>query len=252
MTIEQANQYFAALPEGFAPAEELRAALPAAAQQVAYVGVAGTAGKTAAATLTAAVLQAAGFVTGLYRAGCEPLEQRVRINGEPVADALLCAAAETLSRAKPLPRAAAELAAAAACFGAAGCRLAVVELPDAGLAEALSHMPVCVVTSIGPDGVSRSVERSAALAAGVMREGAICGTAPEPPKAALRALSVAAGREGWPAANRAAPPRPPRSSKALLPLRTAAASGCCRSARSSFWTPAAPRSRPWPCSASSI
>ncbi len=137
MTIEQANQYFAALPEGFAPAEELRAALPAAAQQVAYVGVAGTAGKTAAAALTAAVLQAAGFVTGLYRAGCEPLEQRVRINGEPVADALLCAAAETLSRAKPLPRAAAELAAAAACFGAAGCRLAVVELPDAGLAEAL-------------------------------------------------------------------------------------------------------------------
>ena len=37
MTIEQANQYFATLPEGFAPAEELRAALPAAAQQVAYV-----------------------------------------------------------------------------------------------------------------------------------------------------------------------------------------------------------------------
>ena len=195
MTIEQANQYFAALPEGFAPAEELRAALPAAAQQVAYVGVAGTAGKTAAAALTAAVLQAAGFVTGLYRAGCEPLEQRVRINGEPVADALLCAAAETLSRAKPLPRAAAELAAAAACFGAAGCRLAVVELPDAGLAEALSHMPVCVVTSIGPDGVSRSVERSAALAAGVMREGAICVTAPEQPKAALSELIVAAGRE---------------------------------------------------------
>ena len=195
MTIEQANQYFAALPEGFAPAEELRAALPAAAQQVAYVGVAGTAGKTAAAALTAAVLQAAGFVTGLYRAGCEPLEQRVRINGEPVADALLCAAAETLSRAKPLPRAAAELAAAAACFGAVGCRLAVVELPDAGLAEALSHMPVCVVTSIGPDGVSRSVERSAALAAGVMREGAICVTAPEQPKAALSELIVAAGRE---------------------------------------------------------
>ena len=52
-------------------------------------------------------------------------EAVVRINGEPVADALLCAAAETLSRANPLPRAAAELAAAAACFGAAGCRLAV-------------------------------------------------------------------------------------------------------------------------------
>ena len=35
MTIDRANEYFAALPEGFAPAEELRAALPAAAQQVA-------------------------------------------------------------------------------------------------------------------------------------------------------------------------------------------------------------------------
>ena len=56
-------------------------------------------------------------------------------------------------------------------------------------------MPVCVVTSIGPDGVSRSVERSAALAAGVMREGAICVTAPEQPKAALSELIVAAGRE---------------------------------------------------------
>ena len=150
--------------------------------------------KTAAAALTAAVLQAAGFVTGLCRAGCEPLEQRVRINGESVADTLLCAAAETLSRAKPLPRAAAELAAAAACFGAAGCRLAVVELPDAGLAEALSHMPVCVVTSIGPDGVSRSVERLAALAGGVMRKGSICVTAPEQPKAVLSELIVAAGK----------------------------------------------------------
>ena len=142
MTIDRANEYFAALPEGFAPAEELRAALPAAAQQVAYVGVAGTAGKTASAALIAAVLKAAGFVTGLYHAGCEPLAQRIRINGNPVDAGLLCTAADQLSSRKPLPRAAAELAAAAICFGGAGCRLAVVELPDAGLAEALAHMPV--------------------------------------------------------------------------------------------------------------
>ena len=194
MTIEQANQYFAALPEGFAPAEELRAALPAAAQQVEYVGVSGTAGKTAAAALVAAVLKAAGLVTGLYHAGCEPLEKRVRVNGAPVDPVLLCNAAETLSQSKPLPRAAAELAAAAACFGAAGCKLAVVELPDAGLAAALPKMPVCAVTSIGPDGVSRSVERSAALAAGVMRKGSICVTAPEQEKAVLSELIVAAGK----------------------------------------------------------
>ena len=183
MTIDRANEYFAALPEGFAPAEELRAALPAAAQQVAYVGAAGTAGKTASAALIAAVLKAAGFVTGLYHAGCEPLAQRIRINGNPVDAGLLCTAADQLSSRNPLPRAAAELAAAVICFGAAG------------LAEALAHMPVCVVTSIGPDGVSRSLERSAALAAGVMREGAICVTAPDQPKAVLGELIVAAGRE---------------------------------------------------------
>ena len=96
MTIDRANEYFAALPEGFAPAEELRAALPAAAQQVAYVGAAGTAGKTASAALIAAVLKAAGFVTGLYHAGCEPLAQRIRINGNPVDAGLLCTAADQL------------------------------------------------------------------------------------------------------------------------------------------------------------
>ena len=160
MTPYEANHYFETLPEGFAPAEELRAALPAAVQQVQFVGVAGTAG------LLGAILQAAGFVTGLYHAGCEPLAARIRVQGAPVDEVLFREAAEKLSAAKPLPRAAAELAAAAICFGAAGCKLAVVELPDAGLAAALPAMPVCAVTAIGPDGISRSVERSAALAAG--------------------------------------------------------------------------------------
>ena len=38
MTIEQANEYFSSLPEGFAPAEELRAALTADVQKVQFVG----------------------------------------------------------------------------------------------------------------------------------------------------------------------------------------------------------------------
>ena len=194
MTIEQANQYFAALPDGFAPAEELRAALPSAVEKVQFVGVAGTAGKTAAAGLLAAVLKAAHFTTGFYHAGCEPLSARIFVDGAPVDPVLLTEAAQALSKAKPLPRVAAELAAAARCFGEAGCKLAVVEMPDAGLASALPHMPVCAVTAIGPDGVSRSVERSAALAAGVMREGSVCVTAPEQPKAALSELIVAAGK----------------------------------------------------------
>ena len=150
MTIEQANSYFEALPDGFASTDQLRAALPASAQKVQFVGVAGTAGKTAVAALLAATLRAAGIHAGLYHAGCEPLSVRVRVDGAPVDEGLLCLAAEAQAAAEPLPQDAAELAAAAYAFGEAGCALAVVELPDAGLASALPQMPVCAVTSVGP------------------------------------------------------------------------------------------------------
>ena len=196
MTIEQANQYFASLPEGFASTEELQAVLPASVRKVQFVGVAGTAGKTAVAALLAAILRSAGLRTGLYHAGCEPLSARIRVDGAPVDAGLFCLSTDALSAAEPLPVDAAELAAAAYAFGEAGCTLAVVELPDAGLAAALPNMPVCAVTSIGPDGVSRSVERLAALAAGVMRKDSICVTAPEQPKAVLSELVVAAGKCG--------------------------------------------------------
>ena len=85
MTIEQANEYFSSLPEGFAPAEELRAALTADVQKVQFVGVAGTAGKTAAAGLLAAILREAAFHVGFYRAGCEPLSARIAIGGVTIA-----------------------------------------------------------------------------------------------------------------------------------------------------------------------
>ena len=196
MTIEQANQYFAALPDGFASTEQLRTAFTAPVQKVQFVGVAGTAGKTVVARLLAAILHAQGIHAGLYHAGSRPLLERICIDDAPVDEGLLALTAEALSAAEALPRDAAELAAAANCFGAAGCTLAVVELPDAGLAEALPGMPVCAVTSVGPDGVSRSVERLAALAAGVMRKGSICVTAPEQPKAVLSELIVAAGKCG--------------------------------------------------------
>ena len=194
MTIEQANQYFAALPDGFASTEQLRAAFTAPVQKVQFVGVAGTAGKTVTARLLAAILHAQGIHAGLYHAGCRPLSERICIDDAPVDEGLLALTADALSAAEALPQDAAELAAAANCFGAAGCTLAVVELPDAGLAEALPGMPVCAVTSVGPDGVSRSVERLAALAAGVMRKGSICVTAPEQPKAVVSELIVAAGK----------------------------------------------------------
>ena len=97
MTIQQANQYFAALPDGFADPEQLGALLPASVQQVQFVGVAGTAGKTAVARLLTAILHAQGIRAGVYHAGCEPLAARIRVAGEPVDEALLCRAADALA-----------------------------------------------------------------------------------------------------------------------------------------------------------
>ena len=134
MTIQQANQYFAALPDGFCRPAPRRTAARLAVQQVQFVGVAGTAGKTAVARLLAAILHAQGIRAGVYHAGCEPLAARIRVDGKPVDEALLCRAADALAAHEELPLVqAAELVAAAYCFGEAGCTLAVVELPDAGL-----------------------------------------------------------------------------------------------------------------------
>ena len=122
MTIQQANQYFAALPDGFADPAQLGALLPASVQQVQFVGVAGTAGKTAVARLLAAILHAQGIRAGVYHAGCEPLAARIRVDGKPADEALLCRAADALAAHEELPLQAAELVAAAYCFGEAGRR----------------------------------------------------------------------------------------------------------------------------------
>ena len=108
MTIQQANQYFAALPDGFADPAQLGALLPASVQQVQFVGVAGTAGKTAVARLLTAILHAQGIRAGVYHAGCEPLAARIQVAGKPVDETLLCRAADALAAHEELPMQAAE------------------------------------------------------------------------------------------------------------------------------------------------
>ena len=108
MTIQQANQYFATLPDGFADPDQLGALLPASVQQVQFVGVAGTAGKTAVARLLTAILHAQGIRAGVYHAGCEPLAARIRVAGEPVDETLLCRAADALAAHEELPLQAAD------------------------------------------------------------------------------------------------------------------------------------------------
>ena len=199
-TIGEADAFFASLPDGPDAVQDFAAALPPAGA-AASIPVAGTAGQTAVASLTAGILAAAGFRTGLYRAGAGPLSERITLQGRslgedpagPAAAAYLAAAGNILENTL-LNRPAAELAAACACFEAAGCRFAVVETGDGALASALPAVPACAVTHIGPDGSGRSIERLAHDAAAVMRQGTVCVTAPGQPKAALTEIIVAAGK----------------------------------------------------------
>lgn len=197
-TMQQADEFFASLPDGFDAPQDFAAALPPAAEPaVKYIPVAGTAGKTTVAALTAGILKEAGFRTGLYTAGSEPLSARIKVDGQPLTGAAAEAYAEAADRILEgtlLSRPAAELAAACSCFGAAGCFFAVVETADGALASVLPEVPACAVTHIGPDGSGRTIERLAHDAAAVMRKGSVCVTAPGQPKAALTEIIVAAGK----------------------------------------------------------
>lgn len=197
-TMQQADEFFASLPDGFDAPQDFAAALPPAAEPaVKYIPVAGTAGKTTVAALTAGILKEVGFRTGLYTAGSEPLSARITVDGQPLSGAAAEAyteAADRILEGTLLSRPAAELAAACSCFEAAGCFFAVVETADGALASVLPEVPVCAVTHIGPDGSGRTIERLAHNAAAVMRKGAVCVTAPGQPKAALTEIIVAAGK----------------------------------------------------------
>ena len=197
-TIREADEFFASLPEGADSPQDFAAALPPAPDcSVNYIPVSGTAGKTAVASFAAGILTAAGFSTGLYRAGAEPLSLRVTVGERPLSGPAAEAyirAADHILEGTLLSRPAAELAAACCCFETSGCTFAVVETADGAMASALPAVPACAVTHIGPDGSGRSIERLAHDAAAVMRKGAVCVTAPGQPKAALTEIIVAAGK----------------------------------------------------------
>lgn len=64
------------------------------------ITVAGTNGKGSCVTATAGLLQAAGFSTGVYTSPhLLHYAERIQINGKPVADELICAAFEIISKA---------------------------------------------------------------------------------------------------------------------------------------------------------
>lgn len=199
MTFEQAQAYMA----GFSPepssdpvaARQAFEQLGCAASGVHFVTIAGAAGKTAVAHMEARILQEAGFACGLYTTGNAPLDTRICIGGAPVdRQAYLDAVAVLAGGHLSLSLAEAELAVAAACFTAARCDFAVVEMADASLARYLPDMPACAITQLGPDGTAHSLSRIAYQAAALLRKGCTAVTTPAQPKEALQEIIVAAGK----------------------------------------------------------
>lgn len=199
MTFEQAQAYMAGFSgEAFAAPAAARQAfeqLGCAASSVHFVAIAGTAGKTAVAHMEARILREAGFVCGLYTVGNTPLDARIGIDGVPVDQQVYLDAVAVLAGGHlTLSLAAAELAVAAACFTAAHCDFAVVEMADPALAELLPDMPVCAITQLGPDGTDHALPRIAYQAAALLRKGCTAVTMPAQPKEALQEIIVAAGK----------------------------------------------------------
>ena len=125
-----------------------------------FVHIAGTNGKGSTAAMLAAVLQAAGYTTGLFTSPfLEQFAERMQVNGQPIPDAELAAACETLQ-----PCIAAmddqptefELVTAAAMlwFQRRGCDVGVLEVGRGGRLDATNVIgaPACaVITNIGLD-----------------------------------------------------------------------------------------------------
>ena len=148
-----------------------------------FVHIAGTNGKGSTAAMLAAVLQAAGYTTGLFTSPfLEQFAERMQVNGQPIPDAELAAACETLQ-----PCIAAmddqptefELVTAAAMlwFQRRGCDVVVLEVGLGGRLDATNVIgaPACaVITNIGLDHteiLGDTIEKIAGEKAGIIKEG---------------------------------------------------------------------------------
>jgi len=165
------------------------------------VHIAGTNGKGSAAAMTASVLKAAGYKTGLYTSPhLLRFNERIRVNGHAIGDAEL---ADIVGRIKPQAEDVAdhpsefELATAAAFlhFRDTGCDIAVLETGLGGRFDATNVVaaPECaVITRIGLDHTAvlgGTLEKIAGEKAGIVKPGCPCVvySQPEEVLAVLRA-----------------------------------------------------------------
>jgi dihydrofolate synthase / folylpolyglutamate synthase len=192
---------------GLERTEELLAGVGDPHRHFRALHIGGTNGKGSVAALCDAALRAGASVgpVGLYTSPhLVHFRERVRVDGVPVADEVLAAAAERLRPAIERTGASffeATTAIAFLCFAEAGVRTAVVEVGLGGRLDATNVVDPLVsgVTNVGMDHteyLGREIEAIAAEKAGIFRSGVPAVTASS--GAALEALHRAAERVGTP------------------------------------------------------
>ncbi|MBQ2217673.1 MAG: bifunctional folylpolyglutamate synthase/dihydrofolate synthase, partial [Firmicutes bacterium] len=118
-----------------------------------FIHIAGTNGKGSTAAMLAAVLQEAGYKTGLYTSPhLRRYNERIRIDGKDVSDEEMCRAAEILEscveQMDDRPTVFERITALAlVCFARAGCEAVVLEVGMGGRLDATNVVdePACSV-----------------------------------------------------------------------------------------------------------
>ena len=166
------------------------------------ITVAGTNGKGSTCAMLAAMLQAAGHVVGVYSSPhLLRYNERVCIDGEPVSDAVLCAAFARVDAARagvPLTPFEFGTLAALCVFAEAGLDAAVLEVGLGGRLDAVNAFDAdcAIVTSIALDHVEYlgpTREHIAREKAGVFRAGRPAISADLDPPAALASEAARVG-----------------------------------------------------------
>lgn len=181
-------------------------------EKLRFIHLAGTNGKGSTAALLAAMLERAGYRTGMYISPyVTDFRERIRVNGRYIAKEELAAAVEAL-----LPRIA-ELTAAGhshptefelitavgfAYFLQKGCDFVVLETGLGGRFDAtnvISRNEAAVITSISYDHTAilgDTLDKIAFEKCGILKPGSVCITYPEQPAAALSVIARRAREEG--------------------------------------------------------
>ena len=198
MTPEEAlryihNSYRKGAAPGLTRIRALLEALGNPQQTLRFVHITGTNGKGSTAAMTAAILQAAGYRTGLYTSPfLYRFHERMQVNGADISDedlARATAAVRPFADAMANPPTEFELVTAIALtyFAEKKCDLVVLEAGMGGLNDATNVIPApeaAVITNVGLDHtefLGDTVEKIAANKAGIFKPGALAVVYPGSP-----------------------------------------------------------------------